>query len=113
MRLKCLQPRELTERHNSCRWLLLLLKNLQVGIFGFDIFAHGIKFIKLLLIDFIVFLGANRAVGCYKIHVNFYVYKCQIKCGFINYIYFKLPTIKTEAKKLNTIKNEIFIHLAQ
>lgn len=33
--------------------------------------------------------------------------------GFINYIYFKFPTIKTEAKKLNTIKNEIFIHLAQ
>lgn len=35
--------------------------------------------------------------------------------GFINYICFKLPTIKKkpEARKLNTIKNEIFIRLAQ
>lgn len=33
--------------------------------------------------------------------------------GFINYVCFKLPTIKKEAKKLNTIKNEIFILLSQ
>lgn len=35
--------------------------------------------------------------------------------GFINYVYFKHPSIKkkTEAKKLNIIKNEIFILLAQ
>lgn len=45
LRLKCLQPRELIEIDNSCRWLLLLLLNLQVGILGLDL-LHTEKFIK-------------------------------------------------------------------
>ena len=45
LRLKCLQPRELIKIDNCCRWLLLLLLNLQVGIRGLDL-LHTEKFIK-------------------------------------------------------------------